>query len=402
MLHFLYSMNKEIEELISRGVEDVIEKDSLTGKLLSGKKYRIKFGIDPTGKNIHIGRATVLWKLKKFQDLGHTVVLVIGDFTARIGDPSDKLEKRPELSKEDIDQNLKDYKNQLGKIIDIDKAEFHYNSNWLANLNFEEVSNLAESFSVQQMLSRRNFKDRYENGNEISLKEFLYPLMQGYDSVAIKADIEIGGFDQLFNLKAGRAVQKYYNLPVQDILTCEMLEGTDGRKMSTSWGNVININDDPNDMFGKIMAIKDHLILKYFKLATNVSLDQIEKYKNDLDSGINPKIIKVELAKSIIALYYGNEKAHQAEQNFSNTFEKGGVPEHIQEVSYKKETSIVEILIKEGFVSSKTEWRRLVKEGAVKRYLDKKENTVNDDNVFLDEPSVYKIGKRRFIKIISI
>ena len=240
----------KIESILTRNVEEVTVRENLETELKSGKQLRVKFGIDPTGPKIHLGRAVPLRKLREFQKMGHQIVLVIGDFTAQVGDASDKTEKRPMITRMQIDENLKDYKNQISKIIDIEKTEFLYNSDWLSKLNFKEVTELAEVFTVQQMLARRNFKDRYESGKEISLREFLYPLMQGYDSVAVKADIEVGGFDQLFNLKAGREIQGYYKMPKQNIMNLEMVEGTDGRKMSTSWGNIITIVDEPNVMYG--------------------------------------------------------------------------------------------------------------------------------------------------------
>jgi tyrosyl-tRNA synthetase len=260
---------EKIEEILSRGVEDCFVKEDLKKDLLSGRQLRIKFGIDPTGPKIHIGRAIPLRKLRQFQLLGHQIVLIIGDFTAQIGDPSDKLSKRPMLTRELIEENMRDYKAQIGKIIDIDKVEFVYNSDWLRPLGFQEICELAESFTVQQMVARRNFAERIENGEEVSLRELMYPLMQGYDSVAINADVEIGGFDQLFTLKAGRYIQKHYGKKEQNVLTIQMLEGTDGRKMSTSWGNIITVVDEPNDMYGKIMSLKDELIIKYFTLTTD-------------------------------------------------------------------------------------------------------------------------------------
>src|SRR3989338_3818860 len=220
----------KIDELLARGVEEIFVKEHLREALLSGRQLRIKLGIDPTGPAIHLGRAIPLRKLRAFQDLGHKAVLIIGDFTAKIGDPSDKLAKRPMLSEKQIKENLKTYKKQLGKIVDLKNAEFKFNSKWLGKLGFREISQLAESFSVQQMLARRNFKERFQAGDEIGLRELTYPLMQGYDSVAVKADVELGGFDQLFNLKAGRIIQKHYGQKEQDILTLQMLEGTDGRK----------------------------------------------------------------------------------------------------------------------------------------------------------------------------
>ena len=227
---------KRIDELLTRGVEDIFIKEELRALLLSGKQLRIKLGVDPTGPKIHLGRAIPLRKLREFQKLGHQVIFIVGDFTAQVGDASDKSDKRPMLTRAEIDENLKDYKSQVSKILDLSKTEFVYNNDWLSKLSFEEVTRLAECFSVQQMLARRNFKERYEQGVEISLREFLYPMMQGYDSVAVKSDVELGGFDQLFNLKAGRVMQEYFGQPKQSVFTCQMLEGIDGRKMSSSWG----------------------------------------------------------------------------------------------------------------------------------------------------------------------
>src|SRR3989344_1138594 len=256
----------KIRHLLARNVEQVIDRAHLEKTLKSGKKLRIKLGIDPTGEKIHIGRAIVLWKLREFQELGHQVVLIIGDFTAQIGDPSDKLSKRPMLSREQVEKNMRDYLSQIGKILDLHKTETRYNSKWLDKLNFRETAELAESFSVQQMLHRRNFQERWKEGQDISLREFLYPIIQGYDSVAIKADVELGGTDQLFNLMAGREVQKQCGQKPQDVMTVGMLSGTDGRKMSTSWGNVINIVDPADEQFGKIMSMPDKMIQDYFHM----------------------------------------------------------------------------------------------------------------------------------------
>lgn len=395
------SESSKLEELLTRGVEEIFVRESMIKKLSSGKPLRVKFGIDPTGPKIHIGRETILRKLKAFQDLGHTIVLVVGDFTALVGDPSDKLDKRPMLTKEKIEENLKTYKEQLGKIIDLSKAELHYNSKWLSELTFDEICRLAESFSVQQMLSRRNFKGRLESKNEISLREFMYPLMQGYDSVKVKADIEIGGFDQLFNLMAGRTVQKHYGMEEQDILTCVMLEGTDGRKMSTSWGNIIAVSDEPSDMFGKVMSLRDDLILKYFILATNVSLQEIEGYKRELERGENPKNIKMKLAAAIVSEHHGKEKAEKAVADFEETFTKGGIPDDLQEVKYEKGSELIDIFLKENVVASKTEFRRLLAEGAIKRIEGKKETVLEDKDGILKESAVYKIGKRRFLSVLA-
>ncbi len=384
---------QKIHEILTRGIEDVFVKESLEKKLLSGKQLRVKLGFDPTGGRIHIGRAILLRKLKAFQDLGHKVVFIVGDFTAQIGDPSDKIEKRPMLTREKIEENIKDYKRQVGKIIDVSKAEFHFNSTWLSKLGFQEIAELAETFSVQQMSSRRNFKDRFEKGVEVSLREFLYPLMQGYDSVQVKADIEIGGFDQLFNLKAGRIIQKYYKQPEQDVLTIQMLEGTDGRKMSTSWGNIITILDTPEEMYGKLMSTKDELLPQYFLLCTDLSKEEITKA---LD-GVHPKEAKMHLAREVVALYHPRESVQKAEQDFIKTFSKGGVPENTPEVTVEAGTKLSDILLDAKLVSSKTEFKRLAEEGGVKNI--ETEKALTDIHEVVTESITLKIGKRRFLKI---
>jgi tyrosyl-tRNA synthetase len=387
---------KKIEEILTRGVEDVFVVESLKKRLLSGKQQRVKLGFDPTGSKIHIGRAVILRKLKAFQDLGHKVVFIVGDFTAEIGDPSDKLEKRPMLDRSKILENLKDYKNQVGKIIDISKAEFCFNSKWLSKLGFHEIGQLAESFSVQQMSNRRNFKDRLEKGEEVSLREFLYPIMQGYDSVVVNADIELGGFDQLFNLKAGRIIQRHYGKPEQDVLTIKMLEGTDGRKMSTSWGNVINIVDEPNDMFGKVMSVKDDLIIKYFTLCTDLSNKDISEIEHSLSSGANPRDLKIKLAHEIVKIYHGDKKADTAKENFENTFSKGGIPDEVVEVNATREEKLIDVFLDKKIVSSKSEYRRLVSEGAVTN-MDADIKVTDPDSLVSNV--TYRVGKRRFVKI---
>lgn len=387
---------KKIDDLLTRGVEDIIVKEELKALLMSGRQLRVKFGIDPTGARIHIGRAIPIRKLREFQQLGHQVVLIVGDFTAQVGDASDKTEKRPMLTRAAIDENLKDYKSQISKILDISKTEFVYNNDWLSKLSFGEVTTLAERFSVQQMLARRNFKDRYDNGVEISLREFLYPIMQGYDSVEVKADIEIGGFDQLFNLKAGRAIQEHYGMPKQQIITFQMLEGTDGRKMSTSWNNIISIVDDPHMMFGKVMATHDDLIIKYFKLCTDVSLEDIQKMEIELAGGANPKDIKMRLASELVTLYHTEKDATLAKNSWIETFQNGGVPDVIPEMRLTENDEVGEALVKEGIVESKTSWRRLVEEGAVKEV----DGEVVTDIKMKSKNVILKIGKKRFVKIV--
>ena len=388
---------KAINELMTRGVEDVFVKESLETKLRSGKQLRVKLGFDPTGGKIHIGRAVILWKLKAFQDLGHQIIFLVGDFTAKIGDPSDKLEKRPMLTDEAIQENLKNYKAQVGKVIAVSRAEFRFNSEWLSKLGFAEIAELAESFSVPQMSNRRNFKERLEKGGEVSLREFLYPLMQGYDSYALKADVEIGGFDQLFNLKAGRIIQKHYGQLEQDILITSMVEGTDGRKMSTSWGNVINIVDEPSDMFGKVMSLKDELIEKYFLLCTDVSILEAKAVKADLLAGKNPRDLKLSLAEKITARYHGNEKATAAKNQFLSVFSSGKLPENIKEVLVSADELLGDILLREKLVASKSEFRRLVSEGAVSDPTTKEK--ITDPFFKISKNFTVRVGPLRYLKI---
>ncbi len=386
----------KIDELLSRGVEDIIVKEDLKKDLMGGRQLRIKLGIDPTGPKIHIGRAIPLRKLREFQKLGHQVVLIVGDFTAQVGDASDKSEKRPMLTRALIDENLKDYKSQISKILDLSKTEFVYNNDWLSKLTFEEVTKLAEVFSVQQMLARRNFKDRFDKGIEISLREFLYPMMQGYDSVAVKADLELGGFDQLFNLKAGRTVQEYYGQPKQNLLTCVMLEGTDGRKMSTSWENIITVVDEPFDMFGKLMSVRDELIVKYFTLCTDLTLPEITEIEKELTGGANPRDIKMRLATEIVTMYHDEKQASLAKNSWIETFSKGGVPETVPEIHTTADKDLADVLIEGGIVTSKTDWRRLIEDGAV---ADMEGNAVTDPKVKVSNQTL-KIGKKRFVTIV--
>jgi tyrosyl-tRNA synthetase len=386
----------KIDELLTRGVEDIIVKDDLKRELMSGRQLRIKLGVDPTGPKIHLGRAIPLRKLREFQKLGHQVVFIVGDFTAQVGDASDKSEKRPMLTRVLIDENLKDYKSQISKILDLSKTEFVYNNDWLSKLSFDEVTKLAECFSVQQMLARRNFKERFDKNVEISLREFLYPIMQGYDSVAVKADVELGGFDQLFNLKAGRAIQEYYGMPKQNLMTCTMLEGTDGRKMATSWGNIITIVDEPFDMFGKLMSVHDDLIVKYFTLCTDIPMEEINEIEQSLKNGENPRDIKLHLATEIVTMYHSEKDAALAKNSWIETFSKGGVPDTIPEIHTSGDKELGDVLVENGIVSSKTDWRRLVEDGAV---AHTEGEPITDPKLKAGNMTL-KIGKKRFARIL--
>ncbi len=388
-------MEDKIDELLNRGTEEIFVREHLKEALLSGKELRVKFGIDPTGPAIHLGRAIPLRKLKAFQDLGHKAVLIIGDFTAKIADPSDKLEKRPMLTDEEIQKNLKDYLSQVGKIIDLSKTEIHYNSEWLATMSYIESGKLLECFSVQQMIKRRNFKERMERNEDVFVVELIYPALQGYDSFKVSADVEIGGFDQLFNLKAGRTVQKRYGQKEQDIMTMSMLVGTDGRKMSSSWGNIISLLDSKDEMFSKIMTIKDDLIFQYFTLCTDLSMVEIERFENEMKNGENPKNIKLRLANEIVKMYHGEEAAKEAEENFEKTFSKGEFPEDAQKIEAEKEAKLSDVLLREKLVDSKSEYQRLVEAGAITQIPDKKITDIYE--LVGDGERKIKIGKKTFL-----
>lgn len=389
------SKQQQIEEILHRTVAEIIHPASLLKKLKSGKKLRIKLGIDPTSPNIHIGRAVVLWKLRAFQDLGHKVVFIIGDFTGQIGDTSDKDAERPMLTEKVIKQNLKTYLQQAYKILDKSKTEFHYNSKWLKKLGFAEIGKLANLFGLHEFSSRENIKKRMDAGKRVSLRELMYPLMQGYDSVIVKADVELGGTDQRFNMLAGRTIQEAYKQVPQDVLMVDLLEGTDGRKMSSSWGNSINLNDAPNDMFGKVMGIADDLTEKYFIFATNLSE---QKIKQLLKSTPHPRDRKLILAETITALYHGAKLAAGAKSNFISQFSNKELPTDIKTVSVKAgRYQVADLLVQLKLVESKSEARRLLSQNGIKV----NQTTYKDPEIELKQKNnlIVQVGKRKFIKI---
>jgi len=388
----------KLQDLLTRGVEEIIDREELLRALRSGKPLRVKLGIDPTSPNIHIGRAGVLWKLRAFQELGHKVAFIIGDFTAVIGDTSDKESERPMMTATEVKKNIETYFKQASKIIDPKKAEMHYNSKWLKKLGFHEIGKMADAFGLHEFESRENISKRMKAGKRVSLRELLYPLMQGYDSVAVKADVELGGTDQRFNLLAGRTIQPLYGQKPQNILTRKLMEGTDGRKMSSSWGNVINIADEPNDMFGKVMSINDNLILKYFELATNISLSEIKEIKESLEGGKNPRDAKFRLAHEIVKLYHGEKKANGARDGFIATFQKKEIPLGIPEVRAKKDSLLRDALVGAGIIASNSEFFRLCRDGAISG-VDGREK-ITDPGTKLVVPATLRIGKHRFVKII--
>lgn len=386
----------KIDELLTRGVEEVIDKQDLEAALRSKKKLRVKLGIDPTSPNIHIGRAVVLWKLRQFQELGHKVVFIVGDFTGLVGDASDKDAERPMMTQAQVKANLKSYFQQAAKIIDAKKAEMHYNSSWLKKLGFVDIAEMANLFGMHEFEARENIAKRLKAGKRVSLRELLYPLMQGYDSVAVKADVELGGTDQRFNLLAGRAIQPHYGQKSQNILTMSLMEGTDGRKMSSSWGNVINVTDEPNDMFGKVMSINDELIKKYFVLATRIPLEDISRV---VASFANPRDQKLVLAEEAVKLYHGEEKAAEARQAFVSQFSKGELPGNMPNKKLKAgKYDVIELLVDTGLVSSKSEARRMMEQNGVKvgQQAFKDKVLQKDDGQDL----VLQVGKRKFIKLV--
>lgn len=389
---------KLIDEALLRGVEEIIDKEHLKKALLSGKRLRVKFGVDPTAPDLHLGHAVPLRKLKQLQDLGHKVILLIGDFTARIGDPSGRNEARKPLSEKDIKHNMKNYLVHAGKIIDLKKTEIAYNSKWFSKEGMKEVLMLSGAGSIQQVLRRADFKKRLGEGNDITLTEIMYPLFQGYDSVKVKADLEIGGTDQLFNLLMGRRVQRHYGMMEQDILTTPLLEGTDGvKKMSKSVGNYIGLADQPFEMFEKVMLVPDHLIVKYFSLCTNLSNGEISGFEKRLKQGENPRGVKLDLAENIVQLYHSEKKAKEAREEYLRRA-GGEMPAGIKEYKASgKNISLIDLLTESSLAKSKSDARRLIEQGGVK---------INDEThkdwrevLKINGGEIIQAGKRNFVKI---
>lgn len=385
---------EKIKEILERGVDEIINKEHLQERLQSGKQLRIKLGIDPTSPNIHIGRAVVLWKLRAFQDLGHTAVLIVGDFTGLIGDTSDKESERPMLTEEQIQENKKTYFEQAFKILDKSKTETKYNSSWLKKLGFLEIGKLADMFGLHEFEARENISKRLKEGKRVSLRELMYPLMQGYDSVAVKADVELGGTDQRFNLLAGRTIQPAYGQKPQDIVMTNLIEGTDGRKMSSSWGNAINLTDEPNDMFGKVMSVRDDMIIKYFEHATRVPVNQIVAIKNKLETGVSPRDIKKQLAVEIVSLYHGTKNAQDASLEWEKVFSKKEMPSEIEEVQGEG-MKLVDFMTKHALVASSSEAKRLLDQGAV----SVNEEVTKEWGRILKKGDIVRVGSRKFLKV---
>ncbi|MGQ9819082.1 MAG: tyrosine--tRNA ligase [Candidatus Kapaibacteriales bacterium] len=401
------SLNEQMDVIKSFAVE-VFPEESLVQKIersiKTGVPMNVKLGCDPSKPDLHIGHAVVLKKLRQFQELGHRAVLIIGDFTAMIGDPSGRNKTRPPLSLEETRINGKTYLEQATKILLSQGLLVRYNSEWLGKMKFTEVIELASKYTISQMLERDDFLNRFNNEQPISLHEFLYPLAQAMDSVAIKADVELGGTDQKFNLIVGREIQKTYGQEPQCIVLMPILEGTDGtEKMSKSLGNYIAITDPPNEMFGKIMSIPDQLMLKYFKYGAFASESELAKIEKGLKSGsLHPKDVKIQLAKRIVSIYYNEDFANQAQREFEKVFVDKDIPSNIQTLkinTFDKTMSLVDVLLQTGLSPSKKEARRLIEQGGV--YVDGER--VYDKNLVLNlsQKKLIKYGKRKFIYVVS-
>ena len=381
----------EFFETIKRGTVEILQAEDLKKKLETKKILRIKFGADPTAADIHLGHTVPLQKLRQFQEAGHKVIFIIGDFTAAIGDPSGRSVLRKPMTRDEIMQNAETYTKQVFKILDKNKTDVVFNSEWLNALGVEGLLQLASRYTVARMLERDDFHKRFKSNTPISIIEFLYPLIQGYDSVHLKADVEIGGNDQKFNLLVGRELQKDYGQEPQVVMTVPLLEGIDGeRKMSKSYGNYIGINEEPKEIFGKVMSISDELMFRYYELLTSENLENIKK--------MHPKKAKEFLAEILIERFYSRDEAKTANEEFNKVFKEHNLPEDIKEFSVKgqEDRNIINIMTSTGMVSSKNEARRMIVQGAVKIDQEK----VVDENVILKKDSILQVGKRKFVKVV--
>ena len=391
---------KESLELIKRGIDELLTEDDLVSKLKSKKQLTVKVGFDPTAPDLHLGHTVILNKMRHFQDLGHRVVFLIGDFTGRIGDPSGKNKTRPSLEKEELEKNAKTYSDQVFKILNKDLTDIRFNSEWCEGLGADGIIGLASKYNLGRMLERDDFSKRYKANQQIAIHEFLYPLIQAYDSIALNADVEMGGTDQKFNLLVGRELQRAFDQEPQVCITLPILEGLDGtNKMSKSLDNYVGINEDPDEMFGKIMSISDDLMWRWFELLSFRPINEINELKKEVKSGMNPRDAKILLAEEIIERFHSKEDAGNAKNTFLDRFQKGAKPKDIEtfSISLDDDIAIGNLLKESGLVQSTSEAMRLVKQGAVK---------INDEKI--DDPKLsiaknqkllVQVGKRRFLKI---
>lgn len=386
----------EKSDLLTRAVSDVVPRALAEEKLKSGKPLRIYLGIDPTGAKLHLGHAVPLRKLKAFQDTGHHVIFLVGSATAMVGDPSGRDKMREPLTREQVEQNFQDYKRQAGKVLDFSKVELRYNHEWRDEFH-DKLETIGYHFSVQQMLHRDMFKERMKKEQDIAITELFYPLMQGYDSVVLDVDVEIGGNDQLFNMLCGRTLQKAFGKREKFVLTTKLIEGTDGRKMSKTYDNCIYLDDEPKDMYGKLMSIKDDLIVTYMECATEMPMDEVKEAEKALKKGTNPKDLKMTLAREVVALYHGAKAATDAENEFTKIFSRGGVPEDMPEVKVEKGSLLIDVMVQQKLVTSKSDARRLIDQGGV--HMNDKTVKGIDEKA---EKGVLKVGKRKFVRITDV
>ncbi|WJH33186.1 tyrosine--tRNA ligase [Paenibacillus sp. CC-CFT747] len=396
-------------ELFSRGAAEIVPEEELKDKIIqsvaTGTPLKVKLGLDPSAPDIHVGHTVVLHKLRQFQEAGHQVQLIIGDFTGRIGDPTGKSETRKQLTEEDVTRNAETYRKQIFKILDADKTQVYFNSEWLAPMTFAEVVGLSAKLTVARMLERDDFSKRYAGGLPIHIHEFFYPLMQGYDSVALKSDVELGGTDQKFNLLMGRTLQKEYGVPAQAALMLPLLEGLDGvNKMSKSLGNYIGIDEAPNEIYGKSMSIPDELMIKYYELATDISNDELAALRQGLTDGtVHPRDAKMKLAASFVRMYHGEEAAKEAEQHFVTVFQQRSLPDEIEEVTVPSseldngKIRLVKLLVTAGLQASNGEAKRSIQQGAVK--INEEKNDDPQAEIALADGDIIQVGKRKFAKI---
>ncbi|MBT2687661.1 tyrosine--tRNA ligase [Bacillus sp. ISL-47] len=401
--------NQEVErqlEIYRNGVQEILPVAELRNKIAKSifqkKPLKIKLGLDPSAPDVHIGHTVVLNKLKQFQENGHIIQLIIGDFTGKIGDPTGKSAARKQLTSEEVKHNAKTYFEQFSKVLDMEKVDLHYNSKWLADLNLEDVTRLSASITVARLLERNDFSERLAAGKPISLHEFFYPLMQGYDSVVLQSDVELGGNDQHFNVLMGRHLQEHFEKEKQVVILLPLLEGLDGKeKMSKSKNNYIGVDEDPNNMYGKTMSIPDELIAKYFNLVTDLPVPDKELIAEQLEEGIlHPRDAKMQLGKTIVRMYHGSEAAEKAEQHFRTIFQKGAMPENIPEVEWKgaDEMPLTDLIAELGLLPSKTEARKMIANGGIRLNGEK----VGDVKltVKITDGLVLQAGKRKFVKLI--
>lgn len=392
---------RKIDELLTRGVAEAIDRDRLRKRLLAGEKLRVKLGIDPTSPDIHLGRSVTLLKLRDFQELGCEIVFIVGNFTGLIGDTSDKDAERPMLDQATVEYNMGSYFEQAGKILDMGLVERHFNAEWLRELGYLEIGEQADAFSVHEFVSRENIRKRLDAGKRVSLREMLYPLMQGYDSVRVRADVEIGGTDQRFNILAGRKLQELYDQAPQDIVTVNLIAGTDGRKMSSSWGNTINLSDGPNDMFGKVMSIPDNLIGTYLIHTTRIPMTDVEGMLDGMGRGtLNPRDAKLRLAEEIVRMYHGTDAARDAMGYFVTAFSRRETPEDVPEVVVDGETEgILDFIVRSGNATSRTDAQRKLEQGGVTLGDAKVTDRTSVLSRDKDDGLVMKIGKTGFVRI---